>query len=136
MRMFCTELPIRTDDIDMNNHVHTSKYLDYVLTARFDQMGRCYGMSMNDFASHGYTWYTTKNYIEFKRPLLLGDTALVHTGLESMFDKGCKVAFRIESKQSAKVCAEGWFEFMMLNLSTKRTESIPEFVINHYAPFM
>lgn len=33
---FDTELAVRPDDIDMNNHVHNSKYLDYVLAARYD----------------------------------------------------------------------------------------------------
>ena len=48
-KRFDTEMMVRPDDIDMNNHVHNSKYLDYVLFARYDQMGRCYGMSMDEF---------------------------------------------------------------------------------------
>ena len=47
---FESELTVRPDDIDMNNHVHNSKYLDYVLAARYDQMGRCFhivGLSSN-----------------------------------------------------------------------------------------
>ncbi len=43
---FETELALRPDDIDMNNHVHFSKYLDYVLAARHDQLKRCYKMSI------------------------------------------------------------------------------------------
>ena len=36
--IFETEIIVRPDDIDMNNHVHNSKYLDYIQTARFIQM--------------------------------------------------------------------------------------------------
>jgi len=36
--IFATEIIIRPDDIDMNDHVHNTKYLDYVLAARYDQM--------------------------------------------------------------------------------------------------
>ena len=43
---FTTEMQVRPDDIDMNRHVHSSRYLDYVFAARFDQMERCYKMSM------------------------------------------------------------------------------------------
>ncbi|MFA5803318.1 MAG: hypothetical protein WC879_01620 [Melioribacteraceae bacterium] len=32
--IFETEIIVRPDDIDMNNHVHNSKYLDYLLTLR------------------------------------------------------------------------------------------------------
>ena len=38
---FETELQVRPDDIDMNQHVHNSRYFDYVLAARYDQMARC-----------------------------------------------------------------------------------------------
>ena len=38
---FETELQVRPDDIDVNQHVHGSRYFDYVLAARYDQMARC-----------------------------------------------------------------------------------------------
>ena len=43
---FETEFRVRPDDIDMFQHVHNSKYFDYVLAARYDQMERCYGVAM------------------------------------------------------------------------------------------
>jgi len=36
--IFETEITIRPDDIDLNNHVHNTKYLDYVQAARYEQM--------------------------------------------------------------------------------------------------
>ncbi|MFN5663556.1 MAG: acyl-CoA thioesterase, partial [Bacteroidota bacterium] len=42
-----TELQVRPDDIDMFQHVHSTRYLDYVLAARYDQMERCYGNPMH-----------------------------------------------------------------------------------------
>lgn len=36
--IFSSEIKVRPDDIDMNNHVHNAKYLDYVLSARYEQM--------------------------------------------------------------------------------------------------
>jgi len=46
---FETEMQVRPDDIDMNQHVHGSRYFDYVLAARYDQMERCYKMPMQEF---------------------------------------------------------------------------------------
>jgi len=43
---FETSLQVRPDDMDMNQHVHASRYLDYVLAARYDQMERCYQMTV------------------------------------------------------------------------------------------
>ena len=47
---FETELAVRPDDIDLYQHVHSTRYLDYVLAARFEQMEKNYGMSMQAFA--------------------------------------------------------------------------------------
>ena len=53
---FESEVVIRPDDIDMNNHVHNSRYLDYVLAARYEQMRRDYKMSMDEFVARGFSW--------------------------------------------------------------------------------
>lgn len=46
---FDSEIIVRPSEIDINRHVHQSVYLDYVLFARWDQMKRCYKMSMGEF---------------------------------------------------------------------------------------
>src|SRR5688572_5943127 len=54
---FETEMEVRPDDIDMFQHVHASRYQDYVLAARFEQMKRCYKMSMEEFLARGLGWF-------------------------------------------------------------------------------
>src|ERR1035437_6245644 len=70
---FETELAVRPDDIDLYQHVHSTRYLDYVLAARFDQMERCYRMPMQAFAAMGLGWFMSAATIQFKRPLGWGD---------------------------------------------------------------
>ena len=53
---FESALQVRPDDLDMFQHVHSSRYMDYVLAARFDQMERCYKMPMEEFLKLGYGW--------------------------------------------------------------------------------
>jgi YbgC/YbaW family acyl-CoA thioester hydrolase len=130
---FESELTVRPDDIDMNNHVHNSKYLDYVLAARYDQMERCYNMSMNEFLSLGLTWVVTSCFIQFKRPLVLGDSMIVTTGIEELSGTNAKVKFSIVKKASKKLSAEGYFEYAMINVQSGRSEAIPEKVIRKYS---
>jgi acyl-CoA thioester hydrolase/thioesterase-3 len=61
---FETILKVRPDDIDMNNHVHSSKYIDYVLAARYEQMEFNYKMPMQEFIKHGYGWVIKNTFIE------------------------------------------------------------------------
>lgn len=130
---YTTELQVRPDDIDMFQHVHSSRYIDYVLAARYDQMTRCYRMPMEEFMKNGLGWVIRSAAIEYKRPLQLAEYMLVETRLEEMVKDTVKVVFRILRKENKKVCAEGHFYYTMINLTTGRAEMIPEWVIERYS---
>jgi len=134
-RKFDSEIAVRPDDIDMNNHVHTSRYLDYVLFARFDQMNRCYGMSMEKFTAHGWSWYVKSCQIEFKRPLTMGETLVVRTWIDSFGKSDALVRFQIFRKSTMKVAAEGSIVNSMISISTGRSIPIPAWVIEQYTQF-
>ena len=131
-KRFETNLVIRPDDIDMNNHVHNSKYLDYVLFARYDQMGRCYGMPMDEFITNGWVWYQKSWTIEFKRALNIAERITVRTWLESFEKADVKVGFQI-LKESKKVSAEGTFVSTMIDVHTGKPTPVPDWVIQRYA---
>ena len=133
---FESELVVRPDDIDMNNHVHMSRYLDYVLFARHDQMGRCYGLPMSKFIENGWGWYVRSCQIEFKRPLFLNETAIVRTWLESFERSDALFRFQVFNKQTMKVAAEGVFLNTMIILKTGRAVQIPDWVVAQYAQFV
>jgi acyl-CoA thioester hydrolase/thioesterase-3 len=130
---FTTELSVRPDDIDMFQHVHGSRYLDYVLAARFDQMERCYGMSMAEFLRQGLAWFQRSAHIEFKRPLRLADAFEVITWIESMDTDTVRVDFEIRRADNRKICADGHCHYTLVNVATGRAEVIPEVVARHYA---
>src|SRR5947207_13724615 len=92
---FETELQVRPDDLDMFRHVHSSRYQDYVLAARFDQMERCYGLSMQEFLKLGFGWVVKTAHFEYKRPLELGARFLVRTWVESISGSDVEVRFEI-----------------------------------------
>ena len=129
---FTSEIPVRPDDIDMNNHVHNTKYLDYVLAARFEQMTRDYKMSMKDFVDKGLGWVVSACHIQFKRPLVLGDIAVVKTGVKEIGTVNAVVGFEIVRKATGKVAADGTFEYTLINLATGRSEKFTQEIIDHY----
>lgn len=130
---FESVIPVRPDDIDMNQHVHNSKYLDYVLAARFDQMQRCYKMPMSDFIDRGYSWFVKIAHIEHKRQLLLSDHAVVKTRVDKIGGKACNVTFQINKQETGKLVAEGWFEYALVSLETGRATQIPEDIVAAYS---
>ena len=105
---FESELIVRPDDIDMNNHVHNSRYLDYVLAARYDQMRRCYKMPMEEFVAMGLGWVVKTCHIEYKRPLFLGETIIVRTRIAEIAKTGANIRFEIVKKETQKLASEGY----------------------------
>ena len=130
---FESEMQVRPDDIDMNRHVHNSRYFDYVLAARYDQMARCYGMPMEEFIARGFGWVVKATFIEFKRPLGLGDWMIVRTWIDAIVRDGVKVRFQILRRATGKLCADGYCDYTMVSLSTGRAESIPDWIRAKYA---
>ncbi len=130
---FTTELKVRPDDIDMFNHVHNSKYFDYVLAARYDQMETCYGMSMEQFMELGYGWVVKTAHVEFKRPLTLGESFKVTTGILTMNEKSSRVSFEIVSLKTGKICSDGWFDYVLIDIKTGRGMKITQEMMDKYS---
>lgn len=131
--IFSSEIKVRPDDIDMNNHVHNAKYLDYVLTARYEQMTNNYNMSMKDFMEKGFNWVVSAVHIDWKRALNLGDTAIVKTQMGSVNGAQCRVNFWIENKETKKLVSDGYFLYTMVSIKTGRPARITEDIIEKYS---
>ena len=123
-KKFETELQVRPDDIDMNRHVHASRYFDYVLAARYDQMERCYKMSMDEFLKLGLGWFVRTGHLEFKRPLGIGEYFIVRTWVDEIVKDGVKVQFEIRKKSNGKIACDGYFHYTLVKLETGRAEPI------------
>jgi acyl-CoA thioester hydrolase/thioesterase-3 len=130
---FETELQVRPDDIDLFQHVHSSRYMDYVLAARYDQMARCYGMPWEVFIRRGLGWYMTAIQMDFLRPLGLGDRFIVRTWIEEFSSDAVRVRFEIERKETSKRCLNGHAEYRLVNLATARAVPIPEDIRAKYS---
>ncbi|HUJ45045.1 MAG TPA: acyl-CoA thioesterase [Opitutaceae bacterium] len=132
---FETEMLVRPDDIDLFQHVHSSRYMDYVLAARYDQMARCYGLSWEAFIERGLGWYMTAITMNYLRPLGLGDHFVVRTWIEDFLSggDGVRVRFEIERQPTAKRCVDGHAEYKLVDLTTNRAVPIPADVRAKYS---
>ncbi len=130
---FETELQVRPDDIDMYQHVHSSRYMDYVLAARFEQMERCYRMPMSEFQQRGYGWFMAATQMNFRLALGLGERFTVRTWNETFTLIGLRVQFQIERRSDGRRCCDGWFDYVMVSLETARPVRIPAWIRAKYS---
>jgi len=130
---FTSELQVRPDDIDMNQHVHASKYFDYVLAARYDQMERCYKMGMQEFQARGLGWFVRVGHIEYKRPLKMGDWLTVTTWVDEIEADSVRVQYEISRKANGKTAACGYCVYTLVSIQTGRAQAIPEDITAKYS---
>lgn len=129
---FTTELRVRPDDIDLYEHAHSSRYMDFVLAARFEQMDRCYGMSMDAFKARGFGWFQRSFSINYKRQLKMSERISVETGVKNFLRDGIVIAFRI-FKENKKLAADGEADFALVDLKTRWATALPDDVVAAYA---
>ena len=130
---FETELAVRPDDIDLYQHVHSTRYLDYVLAARFEQMERCYRMPMDVFARQGLGWFMASATIHYRRPLGLGDRMCVRTWVDHFTENGCRVAFEIDRLPTHKRACEGHCDYVLVALASGRATLLTDEIRQRYA---
>ncbi len=130
---FETEVTVRPDDIDMNNHVHYSRYLDYILMARYDQMQKDYKVAMEEFVKRGFSWVASEVNIQYKRPILLDDgTVRVRTQLQEFHGAKALINFWIVKGEREKVAAQGTMSFTMVSVQSGRPTRVPDDIIAQY----
>ncbi|GAB6070324.1 hypothetical protein JCM30760_14210 [Thiomicrorhabdus hydrogeniphila] len=130
---FETEISVRPDDIDLNNHVHSSKYQDYLFVARYIQMKENYKMSMELFTERGYSWVVSEFSIQYKREITLSDqTVKVKTQIQEIKGANVVVSFWILKSKNNKIAAQGQAIYTMKSLQTGRSTQIPEDIIKYY----
>ncbi len=130
---FETEITIRPDDIDMNNHVHYSRYLDYILMARYDQMKKDYKFAMEEFVTRGFSWVASELTIQYKRPIMLQDGSVrVRTQLEEFSGARVMINFWIVKGEKEKIAAQGQVGYTMITAKNGRPTRVPEDIIQQY----
>jgi acyl-CoA thioester hydrolase/thioesterase-3 len=88
---------------------------------------------MEDFMKNGYGWVVRTAHVDFKRPMILGDTAIIRTGILTINEKGCRVQFEIEIKRSGKIASDGWFDYVMIDINSGKGTKVTEEMIQTYS---
>lgn len=130
--IFETEIIVRPDDIDMNNHVHNSKYLDYIQTARFIQMRDNYKVPMEEYIEKGLNWFASEVQLKYKREMKFGDIAIVKTQVGEWSGAQVTINVWVYNKATNKVCVEGKMLYTLVSLNSGRPTRIPDDIIERH----
>jgi acyl-CoA thioester hydrolase/thioesterase-3 len=72
-------------------------------------------------------------FIEYKRPLGLGDGFVVRTWIEEIIANGVTVGFEILRADNRKLASNGRIDYTMVTSATGRATAIPEWIVEKYS---
>jgi len=103
------------------------------MAARYDHMNQFYGMSMEEFITQGYGWVVRTAHVEYKRAMVMGQEFMVETGIVSINSKGCRVSFEIKILETGKIACDGWFDYILIDINTKKAVNVTQEMIDKYS---
>lgn len=114
---------IRFSDCDPFNHLNNSRYIDYFMNAREDQLLLNYNFDLHKIArEQGIGWVVVLNQIAYVQPALLMETIVIQTQLLSFGNKSIVFEALMYSEDKSILKSVLWSELVHYNLKTQRSE--------------
>jgi acyl-CoA thioester hydrolase len=121
-----SKMKIRFHDCDPFNHLNNSRYIDYIITARTDQLLENYQLDIYQFAAeHGTAWVSAQTQISYLAPALLAEEVTIQTRLLAFSEKSLLVEGLMWSSDKKILKAVMWAKLVHFHLSTQKSHSHP-----------
>ena len=117
---------IRFQDCDPYSHLNNSRYLDYFMNAREDQVWHTYDFNIYEYSRNtGMGWVVTQNQIAYLRPALLMEEVIIESQLIESKGKFIKVEMRMYDSQR-KLKSLLWAQFIHVDIREAKSVNHPE----------
>ncbi len=125
--LLSTEVLIRFSDCDPFNHLNNSKYIDYFLNAREDQLLKYYNLDLFAYSkTTGCAWVVSQHKIAYLKPALTMEKVIIESTIVEWNANNTLVEFKMWNKEKTKLKALMWTYFHYYNLVTQKSDLHPE----------
>lgn len=119
-----SETLVRFQDCDPFNHLNNSKYIDYVINAREDQLKKHYDFDIYKIASQqALSWVVVENRTAYVMPANLMEKVIIQTQLIFFNNKIYTVEATMWNEDKTVLKCLMWGTFAYFNLRTKKSET-------------
>jgi thioesterase-3 len=116
-----TLVKIRFQDCDPLNHLHNTKYLDYLLNARENQVLESYGIdTFEALKKTGLTWVISSNQIVYLKPAVMMELVLIDSILIDHTETSLMIEIRMWDEQKIKLKSLLWTKLIYFNKNTQK----------------
>lgn len=122
-----TKRKVRFQDCDPFNHLNNSKYLEYFINVREDQIAEHYDLDIFKYMkATGLSWVVASNQISYVKPAFTMETVLIESQLIQYTDNVLLVEMKMWNEDETELKAILWIKFIQYNLQTKKAANHSE----------
>ncbi|APD06051.1 hypothetical protein UJ101_00509 [Flavobacteriaceae bacterium UJ101] len=112
---------VRFQDCDPFNHLNNSKYIDYFINAREDQILENYDLDMQDFIKKNRTaWVVSTSQIAYIKPAHTMEEVLIESQLIQHSEKHLLVELRMYDQMKTHLKSFLWITFVHISLREQK----------------
>lgn len=119
-----TKRKIRFQDCDPFNHLNNSKYLEYFINVREDQIAEHYDLDIFKYMkTTGLSWVVASNQISYIRPASTMETVVIESQLIQYSENLLLVEMKMWNEDETELKAMLWIKFIPYNVQTIKAAS-------------
>jgi YbgC/YbaW family acyl-CoA thioester hydrolase len=117
-----SNMKIRFHDCDPFGHLNYSRYIDYIITARGDQLIDNYDFDIYKLAEEkGLGWVTAQTQISYLAPAYLMEEVCIQTQLLAYSQKSLMLEGTMWNKKKTAIKALMWTKLVHYHLPTQKS---------------
>jgi YbgC/YbaW family acyl-CoA thioester hydrolase len=122
-----SRMKVRFHDCDPFNHLNNSRYIDYIMTARTDQLLDDYDFDVYRIArEQAVAWVSAQTQINYLSPAFLAEELLIQTRLISFGDRSLVFEALMWNSDQTVIKAVLWARLVHFNLKTQKSHQHSE----------
>lgn len=122
-----TKRKVRFQDCDPFNHLNNSKYLEYFINTREDQIAEHYDLDIFKFSKEtGLSWVVASNQISYIKPAFTMETVVIDSQLIQFTNNVLLVEMKMWNENETELKAILWIKFIQYNILTKKAANHSE----------
>ncbi len=122
---------IQYQDCDPFNHLNNSKYIDYIIAARTEQLLDEYGLNTSELAyKQGIGWVAAQTQISYFYPASWMETVAIESRLIQYSEYSLLVEAFMWDEHKIKLKAVMWAKLVHFNMKTQKSYKHSEELMN------
>lgn len=123
-KLLQNKIKVRFQDCDPFNHLNNSKYLDYFLNTREDQLIENYNIDIYDHLEKtGNGWIISSNQITYVNPALANENVLIESKLIKYGKRSINAEMAMWNESQSELKSIYWTQFIYFSVKSQKSVS-------------